>query len=215
MGFIQATVSGEVPAAELAWVIGAEHQGRGLAREAAQGMVAWLAAQGVTELSATIAPGHAASEGVAAHLGLRVTPEVRDAERLWRRPGMGGAAQGDDEAMSGTPVDPEPAPRQVVRAGPWAVANRDGEYHAVSRLCHHQFADLSEGRVDSQGCLVCPWHAAAYDLDDGSMVRGPRGFLGLHRRLPGYERLVLAYSRYWPLRTRPVHRDERGRLTVQ
>lgn len=215
-GFVQATVSAATPAsAELAWVVGAAHQGRGLATEAADGMVRWLAGEGVTELTAAIAPGHLASERVAAHLGLGVSGEVRDAERLWRGHRMCRPSEGQDSAMSGIPVDPEPAPRQVVRAGPWAVANRDGEYHAVSRLCHHQFGDLSKGRIDAQGCLVCPWHAAAYRLDDGAMVRGPRGFLGLHRRLPGYERLVLAYSRYWPLRRRAVARDEHGRLSVQ
>lgn len=215
-GFVQATIlAGSPPSAELAWVVGAEHQGRGLAREAASGMVRWLAGEGVGELTAAIAPGHLASERVAAHLGLVVSGEVRHAERIWRRPGMAGPVRGQDAAMTGIPVDPEPAPHQVVRAGPWAVANSGGEYHAVSRRCHHQLADLSKGRIDAQGCLVCPWHAAAFRLDDGVMVRGPRGLFWLHRRLPGYERLVLAYARYWPLRRRPVVRDEHGYLTVQ
>lgn len=216
VGFVQATVSEARPrGAELAWVVGAEHQGRGLAREAADGLVGWLAGEGIADLSAAIAPGHLASERVAAHLGLEVSGELRNAERLWRRPRMSEPDTGQDSPMDAIPVDPEPAAREVVRAGPWAVANTGDTYHAVSRRCRHQFADLSEGRIDAQGCLVCPWHAAAYRLDDGMMVRGPRGILGLHRRLPGYERLVLAYSRFLPLRRRPVVRDEQGRLTVQ
>lgn len=109
-------------------------------------------------------------------------------------------------------VDHVPEPGEVARAGSYAVVNVDGALKAVDRFCRHQGADLSRGRIDGQGCLVCPWHFAAYDPDDGRMVRGPRGFLWIRRRIPGYERLVLAYARYLPLRRRPVER--RGDTTV-
>ncbi len=66
----------------------------------------------------------------------------------------------------------------VARAGEWTVAHRrDGSVRAVSSRCRHQFADLSEGSLDKNGCLVCPWHGSRYDLDTGEMVEGPRGFL--------------------------------------
>lgn len=100
----------------------------------------------------------------------------------------------------------------VGRAGPWAVGNRDGALFAVSRFCRHQLADLSGGSIDANGCLVCPWHQSAYDVDTGIMVRGPQGFLGLHRRVPGYDRLVLAYARLLRLRVRRAER--RGDLVV-
>jgi len=103
-------------------------------------------------------------------------------------------------------VDHVPAPGQVVRAGPYAVANVEGTLHAVDRLCRHQGGDLSRGRLDGQGCLVCPWHFAAYDLDDGKMVRGPKGFLWIRRRIPGYDHFVRAYARYLPLRRGRVER---------
>jgi nitrite reductase/ring-hydroxylating ferredoxin subunit len=97
------------------------------------------------------------------------------------------------------PADQLPAGR-VRRAGPWAVGNRDGELFAVSRRCRHQLGDLSEGSIDADGCLVCPWHQARYDVTTGAMVEGPKGFLGYHGRTPGYTQLVLAYSKVLTLR---------------
>lgn len=95
----------------------------------------------------------------------------------------------------------------VGRAGPWAVAHRRGEVRAVSARCRHQLADLSQGSLDKDGCLVCPWHGSRYDLDSGEMVQGPRGFLRYVGRTPGYTQLVLAYGRVLRLRRRPVVRD--------
>jgi nitrite reductase/ring-hydroxylating ferredoxin subunit len=104
--------------------------------------------------------------------------------------------------MSDTPSVPaaELTPGQVRRAGGWAVGNRDGELFAVSRRCRHQLGDLSEGSIDADGCLVCPWHQARYDVTTGEMVEGPKGFLGYHGRTPGYTQLVKAYSQVLRLR---------------
>lgn len=99
-------------------------------------------------------------------------------------------------------------PGAVRRASGWAVGNRgpgpDGEdrFFAVSRRCRHQLADLSEGTVDADGCLVCPWHQARYDLDSGAMVEGPRGFLGWHGPTPGYTGLIRLLGKVLPLRVR-------------
>ena len=43
-----------------------------------------LASNGIGSFAATIREGHAASEGVAHNLGLRVTDEVIQGERVWR-----------------------------------------------------------------------------------------------------------------------------------
>lgn len=91
-------------------------------------------------------------------------------------------------------------PGAVRRAGTWAVGNRDGELFAVSRRCRHQLGDLSEGSLDADGCLVCPWHQSKYDVRTGEMVSGPHGFLGYHGRIPGYTQFVLAYGRKLRLR---------------
>jgi nitrite reductase/ring-hydroxylating ferredoxin subunit len=104
-------------------------------------------------------------------------------------------------------------PGTVRRVGDWAVGNRgpgpDGRdrYFAVSRLCRHQLADLSEGTVDDDGCLVCPWHQSRYDVRTGEMVEGPRGFLGYHGPTPGYTELVAAAGKLARLRVRRAHRD--------
>jgi nitrite reductase/ring-hydroxylating ferredoxin subunit len=107
-------------------------------------------------------------------------------------------AGGMDKHAS-VPAD-ELTPGQVRRVGPWAVGNRDGELFAVSRRCRHQLADLSEGSVDADGCLVCPWHQSRYDVTTGAMVDGPKGFLGYHGRTPGYAALVKGYSNVLKLR---------------
>ncbi len=96
---------------------------------------------------------------------------------------------------------------RVTRAGRWArVLRRDGSAVEVSRRCRHQLADLSAGSLDTEGCLVCPWHGSRYALADGPyqgrMVTGPRGFLGWHGPTPGYTELVLAVGRVLRLRVR-------------
>ena len=95
----------------------------------------------------------------------------------------------------------------VGRAGPWTVANRRGELRAVSSRCRHQLADLSDGSLDKDGCLVCPWHGSRYDLDTGEMVAGPKGFLFYVGRTPGYTQLIRAYAMVLRLRRRDVVRD--------
>jgi nitrite reductase/ring-hydroxylating ferredoxin subunit len=66
-------------------------------------------------------------------------------------------------------------PGKVVGAGRYAVGNAGGRYFAVTRRCRHLGADLAGGSIDEDGCLVCPWHRSAYDVESGRMVRGPQG----------------------------------------
>ncbi len=84
-------------------------------------------------------------------------------------------------------TDPLP-PGSVRRHGKWAVGNSNGQDFAVSRRCRHQLADLSEGHLDRDGCLVCPWHHSRYDVTTGIMIEGPHGFLGYHGRTPATPR---------------------------
>ena len=111
----------------------------------------------------------------------------------------------------GTPLAPTGG---VTRVGRWAVGTSEGVDFAVSRVCRHQLGDLSKGTVDAEGCLVCPWHQARYDVNDGRMVTGPRGFLGYHGRTPGYTQLVRAYAQVLRLRVGRVARTVTG-WTVQ
>ena len=85
-GYVQATVD-DVDGrrvAEIAWVVGVAHQQQGVAAEAADAMVAWLGAQGVTQVVAHIHPDHA-SDAVVRRLGLRPTGTVIDGECRWER----------------------------------------------------------------------------------------------------------------------------------
>jgi nitrite reductase/ring-hydroxylating ferredoxin subunit len=107
-----------------------------------------------------------------------------------------------------------PSAGGVRRVGPWAVGRSQGEVFAVSRRCRHQLGDLSQGRVDADGCLVCPWHQSRYDVRTGEMVSGPKGFLGYHGPTPGYTQFVLAYGRVLKLRVATVVRQA-GRLLIR
>ena len=98
-------------------------------------------------------------------------------------------------------------PGAVRRVGDWAVGNRGGGYFAVSRRCRHQLADMSEGSIDADGCLVCPWHQSRYDVRTGEMIEGPKGFLGYHGPAPVYAQLVRLVGRIARLRVRRAARD--------
>jgi RimJ/RimL family protein N-acetyltransferase len=86
VGTVQATVveRRDARAAWVAWVIGVPWQGQGFATEAARLVAAWLGEQGVTEVLASVHPGHLASERVAERAGLAPTEQVVDGERVWR-----------------------------------------------------------------------------------------------------------------------------------
>ncbi|MEU9166438.1 GNAT family N-acetyltransferase [Streptomyces sp. NPDC048420] len=84
-GYVQATVGypDEGPFAEIAWVVGTPWQGRGIAAEAARGLVDWLGRQRVRRVVAHIHPDHTASAAVATAAGLAPTAEWHDGEIRW------------------------------------------------------------------------------------------------------------------------------------
>lgn len=86
-GTVQATVSPSGPGriAEIAWVVGTPWQGRGIATEAARGLVDWLSQQPVQAVIAHIHPEHQASTAVATAAGLMPTDERHEGEIQWRR----------------------------------------------------------------------------------------------------------------------------------
>ena len=83
VGTAQATVTGGEAA--LAWVIASRWQGNGYGSAVARALVAWAQRNGL-EPTANIAPGHEASERVAARAGLSPTDEWAAGERVWRAP---------------------------------------------------------------------------------------------------------------------------------
>jgi nitrite reductase/ring-hydroxylating ferredoxin subunit len=90
----------------------------------------------------------------------------------------------------------------IIGAGRYAVGN-NGEYFAVTRRCRHMLADLANGTIDTDGCLVCPWHQSKYDVKTGRMVRGPRGVFA---RIPGLDTMFIALTKVMPLRRGKVER---------
>jgi nitrite reductase/ring-hydroxylating ferredoxin subunit len=90
----------------------------------------------------------------------------------------------------------ELTPGTVVGAGRYAVGNIGGEYFAVTRHCRHLYADLAKGRIDRDGCLVCPWHASKYDVKTGHMLRGPQG---IYAKIPGLGFTLRQLTKVLPL----------------
>ena len=96
-------------------------------------------------------------------------------------------------------------PGTVTGAGKYAVGNAGGEYFAVTRRCRHFRADLAEGSIDADGCLVCPWHQSKYDVSTGRMLRGPQGIFA---KIPGLDAAFIALTKVLPLgRARVTVRD--------
>ena len=93
----------------------------------------------------------------------------------------------------------------VTGAGKYAVGRSGGELFAVTRRCRHLGADLAGGSIDSDGCLVCPWHQSAYDVSTGRMVRGPQGVFA---KIPGLGWGFKTLTKILPLgRGKVVERD--------
>jgi nitrite reductase/ring-hydroxylating ferredoxin subunit len=93
------------------------------------------------------------------------------------------------------------APTSVKRVGRWAVGNNGKEHFAVDRVCRHLGGPLDKGAINRDGCLVCPWHGAAYDVDTGRMVRGPQGFFA---KVPGLGAAFKGLTAVLPLRRAKV-----------
>ncbi|MFJ1790677.1 GNAT family N-acetyltransferase [Kitasatospora griseola] len=96
VGTVQVTVAddGGGAVAEVAWVVGAPWQGRGIAVEAARGLVAWLGRLPVHTVVAHIHPEHVASAAVAAAAGLAPTDRWEDGEVEWQLAVDRGGARG-------------------------------------------------------------------------------------------------------------------------
>jgi 3-phenylpropionate/trans-cinnamate dioxygenase ferredoxin subunit len=68
----------------------------------------------------------------------------------------------------------EIAPGEVkrIKDSPIAVFNVGGTLFAISDICTHAEASLSEGRVDGE-TVECPLHGACFDLRTGEALTPP------------------------------------------
>jgi RimJ/RimL family protein N-acetyltransferase len=84
IGGMQATITvdDDTVLGELAWIVGARHQRRGYALEAARAMAVWLREQGARTLLAEIHPHHRASMAVARSLGLKPSDHVLESGEI-------------------------------------------------------------------------------------------------------------------------------------
>ena len=53
-----------------------------------------------------------------------------------------------------------------------ALVLSDGEVYAMENVCPHQGGPVGGGKVED-GCIHCPWHGWAFELDSGEHVHGP------------------------------------------
>jgi nitrite reductase/ring-hydroxylating ferredoxin subunit/uncharacterized membrane protein len=67
----------------------------------------------------------------------------------------------------------EDKPTQATVHGvPILLVRRAGRLFALADTCSHFGAPLSEGTL-VDNCIVCPYHASRFDLEDGHVVNGP------------------------------------------
>jgi len=53
-----------------------------------------------------------------------------------------------------------------------ALVRYEGTLYALDDVCPHADASLAFGPVKN-GCLICPWHYAEFDLKTGDALSGP------------------------------------------
>ena len=52
------------------------------------------------------------------------------------------------------------------------LVNLDGELHAISNICSHDYAELSDGELEGAE-IVCPLHQARFDVRIGEALTPP------------------------------------------
>jgi nitrite reductase (NADH) small subunit/3-phenylpropionate/trans-cinnamate dioxygenase ferredoxin subunit len=51
-----------------------------------------------------------------------------------------------------------------------ALANVEGEFHAIDNTCLHQGGPLGDGPLEGK-VVTCPWHGWEYDVTTGRVVQ--------------------------------------------
>ena len=68
----------------------------------------------------------------------------------------------------------EGQPRRVETHGvSIALVRRHGRVYAIGDRCAHLGGPLSEGAMEGDAALRCPWHGSVFALDDGRVLEGP------------------------------------------
>jgi nitrite reductase/ring-hydroxylating ferredoxin subunit len=69
-------------------------------------------------------------------------------------------------------VPPGKGKQVTVNGKVLALFNVNGTFYAIEDTCPHRGAPLSEGELSGTE-LVCPWHAAAFDVTTGAHLSPP------------------------------------------
>jgi nitrite reductase (NADH) small subunit len=67
-----------------------------------------------------------------------------------------------------------PGTAMQAEAGGWSVAlaNVDGQLHAIENTCPHMGGPLGRGELQGE-VLLCPWHAWRFDVRTGCALANP------------------------------------------
>ncbi len=98
--------------------------------------------------------------------GLFIRADVEDGAALM---GVIAEPEGPIEVPVARVDDMRDGEARRVKVGKTALAvfRVDGEFFALSDVCRHAFAPLSEGWLDGHA-VMCPWHGWRYDVRDGT-----------------------------------------------
>lgn len=61
--------------------------------------------------------------------------------------------------------------------GVFAVRYHAGSWIAHAAVCPHMLGPLSDGQIDAEGRVICPWHGYAFALSDGAERKSRCGAL--------------------------------------
>ena len=53
-----------------------------------------------------------------------------------------------------------------------ALANVEGQFHAINNTCMHRGGPLSDGPLEGK-VVTCPWHGWQYDVTTGKIAQNP------------------------------------------
>jgi nitrite reductase (NADH) small subunit len=53
-----------------------------------------------------------------------------------------------------------------------ALANVDGQFHAINNVCLHRGGPLADGPLEGP-VVTCPWHGWQYDVRTGKVTQNP------------------------------------------
>jgi 3-phenylpropionate/trans-cinnamate dioxygenase ferredoxin subunit len=71
-------------------------------------------------------------------------------------------------------VEPGTAKRVEVDGEEIAIVNLRGEFYAISDVCSHEYASLSEGWVDEEDeTIECPLHGSRFNVKTGEVLSLP------------------------------------------